>query len=169
MTETNPNELDERLDRAVATGRRRLIKRGVVKRQELRRALATRSDLADKVADRLVAAGIARREEAMHGSWRLRLVGTGEPSEQPDEKLGPVANPAAGVYGGYGDVVGVLYRLTDELLHAASSGDADPDYNRAFTHTRAALARLAELQQRDRDAVAAATVERLRKATRKTA
>ena len=158
-------EEDERLQAAVATGRKRLLNKGVVKRQDLRRALRTKADLAELVADVLVEAGIARKEPTMHGSWRLVLAGTAEPDERP----GPVANPAAGVYHGYGDTVGVLYRLTDDLLHARGDGNDVGDYDRAFTHTRAALARLSELQQRDRDAVATATLQRLRAARGATA
>ncbi|WP_454175059.1 hypothetical protein [Gordonia sputi] len=159
-------EEDERLQAAVTTGRKRLLNKGVVKRQELRRALRTKADLAELVADVLVEAGIARKEPTMHGSWRLVLAGT---AEKPDETVGPVANPVAGVYHGYGDTVGVLYRLTDELLHARGDGNGVADYDRAFTHTRAALARLSELQQRDRDAVATATLQRLRAARGATA
>lgn len=69
----------------------------------------------------------------------------------------------------YGHTVGVLYRLTDELLHARGDDNGVADYDRAFTHTRAALARLTELQQRDRDAVATATLQRLRAARGATA
>ena len=155
----------ERLERAVTAGRRKLLRTGVMKRQELRCALNKRADLAEVVAEVLVKAGFAKKEPAMHGSWRLVLTGT---AQKPVEKVGPVANPVAGICHGYGDTVGVLYRLTDELLHVRSGDDA-VDFDRAFTHTRAALARLTELQQRDRDAVATATLQRLQKARGATA
>lgn len=82
--EDNLTKEDERIERAVTAGRRELLRTGVMKRQELRRALNKRAD----VADVLVEAGIANEEPAMHGSWRLVLTGT---AQKPDEKVGLVA------------------------------------------------------------------------------
>ncbi|WP_018178505.1 hypothetical protein [Jongsikchunia kroppenstedtii] len=164
MTETEQaSDEDAELVRATARVRRRLSKTGQLRRQEVRLALSRElRHLADQVADELEAEEVATKVPAPQGSWVLRLAGADEPSASAG-----VAAPSSGSeYGKCADFTGVLYKLTDQLLHQCVRRDDKPDYDRAFTATRRALSQLEQLAQHDRDRVVTETVLRLRAARR---
>lgn len=149
MSEENETEA---LERAVARVRRRLGKRGQLRRQEVRRACGADRELADQAALALIEAGVAVRVEAMHGSWRLQVPGYAEPQQRREtrENLGRYASCT--------DSTAVAYTLVDRVL------DCGGDMDRIFAETRSAVARLELLRQTDRDRVAVETMQRLRRA-----
>ncbi|WP_018178756.1 hypothetical protein [Jongsikchunia kroppenstedtii] len=139
MTETAETTEPEGLEQAVAKGRRRLLRDGIVKRGHLRTALGKHKPLVDEVASMLVESGLARRVETVRSgqrSWRLVLMhvtdeqlrradeekrrqahGTGaaETTAQAD-RLGPLLNPLAERFQDCADSTSVVYRLVDLLV-----------------------------------------------------
>lgn len=137
---------EDQLELVVGQVRRRLLKTGELRRQQVRRALRKdRRHLADEAAEVLVDEELAVKVPAQHGSWVLQLV-----SHKP-EQVEPVKE--ATPYDRCTDLQGVLYKLADHLLHDCC-GDGVANYDRAFVAVRQALDRLQLLRQAELDQLA---------------